>query len=291
MPEGPEVYRICVYLRDIILGTIVTDFWNPDEGLIQVNATVIDVFSKGKRIIVSFDNGYSIMLMFALTGKIEIDTSVNYDTVRAVMNFEDEDLRIVLKDKQKLAAGFFNLTSEILKNLPTGFDPLCNIEGMRSWFTRCNKHQNMLVANFLVNQHIIAGIGNRYRSEIMHVSKIRPTAKVKDLSYENLQILLVNIYRILKAAARGEYTLEVVGQKVARYTNQPVYHVEVAKGVYVWTVFNEGKKTTKLLSGRSLEYSKEQMSEMSDKTVDEELGRETEHSYQTPRQTEIRHLI
>lgn len=257
MPEGPEVFRMAENLRRVISGMALLKYQLPsvlrkDEA---ITSEVVEVFSKGKRIVITLDDGNSILLTFALTGRLVFtdggDKSATQkdfweNALIAKMIFVDHNRReyvVCLVDKQKLAFALFDDSATIFtQHLPSGFDPLETIEGMREWLAICGKHKNMAVANLLTNQSIVAGIGNRYRSEILHVTKIHPELHIKDLTELHLQKLLVNIYRVLKSAARGEYVFEVVGREKTPVTEIPVHKMEIGKGNFIWTVFKSSIK-------------------------------------------------
>lgn len=242
MPEGPEVYRIAQRLRDTIgESAALQKISITRDGEIQtLNALVERVITKGKRIIIILDSQKSVMLTFALTGTLEYnhceeDTTYSSIADLSFITAKSKNITVSLRDPQKLADILVDQTRTLIGLLPEGFDPLHTISGMCEWLSICQEHPGQLVANFLVNQNIIAGIGNRYRSEIMHVSHIPPDSRVRDLTVEQKQRMLINIYRVLKSAARGEYTYTVFGRKETISGDRPVKRVEVAKGVLIWT--------------------------------------------------------
>jgi endonuclease-8 len=55
----------------------------------------------------------------------------------------------------------------------------------------------MLIANALLDQQIISGIGNKYKSEILFLNKIYPFKKVVSFSENDLSSLLLDIPKIL----------------------------------------------------------------------------------------------
>ncbi len=114
---------------------------------------------------------------------------------------------------------------------------------MKEWHAVCEPHKSKLIASFLTMQDVIAGIGNKYRSEIMHVSNIPPSFRVSELSKEQREILLVVIYRILKASARNEYNYTVYGLE-RTVSGDPIERVEVARGIYVWSTYGVSKDSS-----------------------------------------------
>lgn len=234
MPEGPEVYRIAQRMKDVLKSATLQSLEIVPTPQQAVNSRVHQILTKGNRLVIALEDGRSILITFALTGKIEYEDHDTSPHTVAILTF-NKTLRIVLRDQQKLASAILDDNRAILTLLPAGFDPLHTITGMCEWLAICQAHSRQLVANFLTNQNIVTGVGNRYRSEIMHVSRVPPDSRIRDLTTDQLQILLVNIYRVLKCAARGEYVYTVFGRKESYPGSQPVTRVEVAKGVLIWT--------------------------------------------------------
>ena len=68
-----------------------------------------------------------------------------------------------------------------------------------------NEHANAKIGSVLLDQACVAGIGNIYRSEIMHASSILPTRKIASLDAVDTQRIFDSTNSILAAAikARG----------------------------------------------------------------------------------------
>jgi formamidopyrimidine-DNA glycosylase len=62
---------------------------------------------------------------------------------------------------------------------------------------KSNKDKNLLISNALLDQQIVSGIGNKYKSEILFLSKIFPFMKVTLLSESELEKIILNIPKIL----------------------------------------------------------------------------------------------
>ncbi len=257
MPEGPQVYQMAAQLRtalgsNAILESLVIHPGSSSEEtesqgeetssesfpsssseqrFEDLHVAVHRVVSKGKKIAILLDNDQGLLIKFALGGSLEYGPGPGLATM--FFSSPNGEIVVTLRDPQRLASITIHSSHKLM--LPHGFDPLHTIMGMREWLTLCMAHPQQLVAKFLTDQSIIAGIGNRYRSEIMHIAKILPDAKVHSLPIEQLQILLVTIYRVLKLASRDAYEFSVFGRTESFPDKLPVTKAEVAKGVFVWT--------------------------------------------------------
>ncbi|MCK9378516.1 MAG: bifunctional DNA-formamidopyrimidine glycosylase/DNA-(apurinic or apyrimidinic site) lyase [Candidatus Moranbacteria bacterium] len=64
------------------------------------------------------------------------------------------------------------------------------------------KRKNKKIGLFLMEQELIAGIGNIYRSEILFDAGIHPERVVKDLKKEEVKIIYKSVLKILKKAIK-----------------------------------------------------------------------------------------
>lgn len=266
MPEGPQVYIMAQRLREVLRDAVLismtlydadstpvsqdeSEATGDDRSNVELTpyhhdgisrSSVSRVVTQGKRAVIVLDNGQGILITFALSGKLEYDkpeliSASTISVMRFLQPVTEEEIIVTLRDPQRLASTLLDDAAVILATmLAIGFDPLHTVTGMREWLSICMQHPGQLVASFLTNQSIVAGIGNRYRSEIMHLANIIPDLRIRDLSSEQLQLLLITIYRVLKMASRGEYQFTVYGRKESP-EGVPVIKAEVAKGIFVWT--------------------------------------------------------
>jgi len=78
--------------------------------------------------------------------------------------------------------------------LATNFDKAQVISNLISKF---KKDQNLLISKALLDQQIVSGIGNKYKSEILFLCNVYPFKKVASLSDSELDVLVSNIPKIL----------------------------------------------------------------------------------------------
>jgi endonuclease-8 len=75
--------------------------------------------------------------------------------------------------------------------LSTGFDEQ---EALR----RMRERPAELVADILLNQRVVAGFGNVYKSEVLFICRINPFVHVRDLDDESLRCLITTGRRLLR---------------------------------------------------------------------------------------------
>lgn len=231
MPEGPEIFIKAEVLRPKLVGKKLLTFKSYDK-VTSVNSTITSIGTKGKKLWFELDNGMYILFSFALEGDIVMHGEVQAN--RLIGEFVFEDCKCSFTDHMKYAKFIYCNEEKFKDALPQGVDPLHELYGMREWIALCQENGNKLIAKFLYDQNMIAGIGNIYRSEILHAAHIDPTSKLKNIDEETLKSLLVFIYLILGAAAKDKYTLQV-HKKSFDADGNPVTKVKVAPKLYVWS--------------------------------------------------------
>lgn len=74
-------------------------------------------------------------------------------------------------------------------------DEIFNVEEFKQKLLLCSK---VNIANALLNQKIVAGIGNKYKSEVLFICKINPFKQVSQLTFIQQNILFREIPKLLK---------------------------------------------------------------------------------------------
>ena len=75
------------------------------------------------------------------------------------------------------------------------------------------KYQNKTIKETIMDQNVIAGVGNIYASEALYVSRINPNRKVNSLSTTDIKTILTNIQDILIKS------IELGGTSISDYLN------------------------------------------------------------------------
>ena len=108
---------------------------------------------------------------------------------RVLIQFNGPVLQFSLDDPAK--------KEPILSLGPDGLGDGYDIDRVQATLRSKSKNTNMLIANALLDQQIISGIGNKYKSEILFLNKIYPFKKVVSFSENELSGLLLGIPKIL----------------------------------------------------------------------------------------------
>ena len=220
MPELPEVETTVSGLKKLINKEITkiriysTKLrYNIPKNITKILKTnkFTKIYRIGKYIIADLSDNYCIVFHLGMSGRLRIVDKIKYKKTshdHIVIQFKNSIL--IFNDVRKF--GFVDLCfKNQLKNKKymkilglDAFDKNLNQEYLK---IKLNK-SIVPIKQILLNQKIIAGIGNIYASEILYDAKISPLTKGGDLSYSLRLKLIKSIKKILtKAIKSGGSTL------------------------------------------------------------------------------------
>jgi formamidopyrimidine-DNA glycosylase len=208
MPELPEVETIKNELSPWVMGQSFTQVTIFDARLVcggsaeeihrgLIGQKVKCLERRGKYLIFQLANGKSLIMHLRMTGVLLLNPSKVDRYARAIFHLSNGH-RLVFSDRRRLGLIWLvddantvvcKLGPEPLKE---SFTP--DILGQRL----CRHHIPVKAA--LLDQRIVAGIGNMYADEALFAARIHPLRRADDLSPEEVQTLYHCIRRVLGAA-------------------------------------------------------------------------------------------
>jgi endonuclease-8 len=225
MPEGDTLHRTADGLRPHLVGRIVTGA-RARQGDAQaervVGSTVEAVEAVGKNLLLRFDNGLEIRTHLRMNG--------SWHRYRPGERWRRpaSRARLVLEVPGAVAVCFdapvvelFEARAELLH--PTlaqlGPDVLAPefdaAEALRR--LRAPDRASAPIAEAVVDQRALSGIGNIWKSEALFAERVAPFAEVRDLDDATLQRLVATARRLLVAsAARGGRQQHAVYRRAGR---------------------------------------------------------------------------
>jgi endonuclease VIII len=93
-----------------------------------------------------------------------------------------------------------------------------DVEKIKQRLLIYSKRKQLLISDALLNQNIIAGIGNKYKSEILFVCKINPFKQISQLDLVQQNSLFEEIPKLLKLL---KYGYENAGRTRELLTREP----------------------------------------------------------------------
>ena len=218
MPELPEVETIVRQLNARVKGQIVDRVKilspeilkniNPEDFRLLVEGKkVLKVGRRGKLILIDLSGGLTILIHLKLTGRIlEFKKKQAWITpfTRAIFYFKRTGFSF--DDQRKF--GSLRLVDSASKKAilsKLGPEPLEDSFNQEEFFFRLGQQSRKKIKPLLMDQRFVAGIGNIYADEILHLAGVRPDRFVFTLTKEEMERVFLGIKQVLSEAveARG----------------------------------------------------------------------------------------
>jgi formamidopyrimidine-DNA glycosylase len=260
MPELPEVETVKRGLERLIVGKTIMShsfdwpksFPNDPEIVAQcmLGATCERVERRGKALIITLNSGYSLVVHLKMTGQL-VYVDNNQDRFAAghpndsmVNRLPDSSTRVQLTftDSSTL---FFNdqrkfgwmrlLPSTEVMNLPffrlLGPEPLADSFTSQQFRGRLNRRKNTTIKAAILDQTVLAGVGNIYADESLFMAKIHPAQRVGSIKPSALDDLHREIRAVLnlsidKGGSTNKNYVDAEGRKGSYLTFAKVFRRE-----------------------------------------------------------------
>ncbi|MFX0018342.1 MAG: Fpg/Nei family DNA glycosylase [Promethearchaeota archaeon] len=221
MPELPEVESFKNYLDGTSLNKVIKNVKIRDNRVLNVSETALKKELTNKKFICSIRHGKYLfvkinpkflVLHFGMSGYLESYNNVNEEPNHSRIRFKFIDGTFLSYVSQRMF-GRVDICDNIenyVKKKKLGPDALnMNYEE----FLDTRKRRTTISKTFLMNQNIIAGIGNIYSDEILFQSKINPKVKINELDDKKLNDLFYNIKKVLKYGIEKKGNLKTYSSK------------------------------------------------------------------------------
>lgn len=235
MPEGPEIRRAADEVEKAIISLPVREIWFAFPSLqhyeeVLTGARIKRVDTKGKAMLIRFDNGYTIYSHNQLYGKWYVRSSYNYPST-------NRQLRLAIHNEKKSALLYSASDIEVLRDEEVSAHPFVSRVGPDTLSEEVTADELLdrfyskpfyrrKWASLLLDQSFIAGIGNYLRSEILFVAGINPAARPVDCTEEQLKKAAEATISLVKLSyetggitndVKLAETLKKKGQKCSQY--------------------------------------------------------------------------
>ena len=219
MPELPEVETIRRDLEDAVLGRRITGVYLYEPRVVrhpEPEAFVRDLMGKrilgaerrGKHLLIRLSDGWVWAIHLMLEGQLlyqEAEEAIASRTKLAVQL--DNGYQLRLRDVVDLARVALAPSADIATVLglsklgPEPLDPGFTVER----FLERLKGRKGMIKPLLMNQEVLAGVGNLYADEALFRARIHPARKANTLSDAEKRRLYAEIQAVLREglAARG----------------------------------------------------------------------------------------
>ncbi|HVL52798.1 MAG TPA: DNA-formamidopyrimidine glycosylase family protein, partial [Vitreimonas sp.] len=199
------------------------------ERIVGSRITAVD--ASGKNLLIRFDNGLELRTHLRMTG--------SWHRYRPGERWRRPPARarLVLETADAVAVCFDCPTVELFEQRAEHLHPALGRLGpdvVSADFDAAHAHRrlrepsraDMTIAEALLDQRALAGVGNVYKSEILWIERVSPFRAVRDLEDEALDRLVATARRLLVANAdrrRGAARVTTDGDRAAGGANLWVY--------------------------------------------------------------------
>ncbi len=220
MPELPEVETMVRGIRDCVEGSRILSFSrakckckpiSPVPPLAQLtrrikNQKICSVSRLAKRIVMKLENDDSLVIEPRMTGLILLTDPPGPEHLRFRWELKKGRRQFDLFFWDRRGLGTLRLFSpeEFKQQLgPQKIGPDALVITRKQWLQRLEKTPRPIKVA-LLDQKMVAGIGNLYASEILHLAKISPLQPSHQMTSSQIQRLTKATRQILKTAIRYE---------------------------------------------------------------------------------------
>jgi formamidopyrimidine-DNA glycosylase len=228
MPELPEVETIRTGLDGLLSGRRIVgvssnssapkSFPNAraDVERFMKGARILGVRRRAKVLIIDLDSGYSLVVHLKMTGQLVFRTGRGehfgggHPSYSLVGDLPDRSTRVIIAFED--ASLFFNDQRKFgwMRLMPTpeveqldffkkvGPEPLAEDFTADDFIARLMRRKNSGIKAVLLDQTVVAGVGNIYADESLWGAKIHPETKVANLMPAKLRALYDSLRAVLR---------------------------------------------------------------------------------------------
>ena len=209
MPEGDTLFRTARSLGRALAGKPITAFRSTFPLLTRFHddtpltgQTVLRVESRGKWLLIHFSGGATLVTHLLMNGSWHI--------YRHGERWQQPrfNMRIVLENSDYIAVGFrvpvahIHTVQSLARDsrIPRpAIDVLSAEFGAEAAALRVLAHVNEEIADVLLHQEVLAGVGNVFKSEICFVAGVNPFCKVRSLDRQAVAALIAAAQKLIAA--------------------------------------------------------------------------------------------
>lgn len=268
MPELPEVETIINDLKKVLPGLKIRDIWTDNKKMIKhpksfssfkkeiIGRKILKIERKGKNIIIHLSDNKTLLIHQKLTGhllygKWKVENGKWISTTPGPIRNDPQNRfihlifwlsnnkhfnkaqckQLALSDMRKFAKVLIWPTNKLrgledIKNL--GPDPMDKNFTFKKFQERLHLRRGK-IKQVLMNQDMIAGIGNIYSDEILWQARIHPLKQTQKLKLIELKKIYNSMRKVLKTAinARGSSNVDfrdALGRKGWYQDIRKAYH-------------------------------------------------------------------
>ncbi|MGE5303253.1 MAG: bifunctional DNA-formamidopyrimidine glycosylase/DNA-(apurinic or apyrimidinic site) lyase [Alphaproteobacteria bacterium] len=215
MPELPEVETVCRSLRPHILGRKIrhVEVIEPrlrarvDEGALAqvIGRTIVAIGRKGKYILIRLDEGWVWVFHLGMSGKLICVASNSarrkHDHIVVHLSRGSE---FRYHDPRRFGLSLVTTAQDLKDLAPLRHLGVDSLDGdlTGDYLFRYTRASQRRIRDLLLDQHIIAGLGNIYANEVLFLTGVKPTVRSCRLTRNQVRLMARAIPQLLREAIR-----------------------------------------------------------------------------------------
>lgn len=214
MPELPEVENLVLELREVLVGEVLSGARVRNPAILQTSRLrfekeipgkkILQITRRGKFIRIDLSGEQTLWFHLGMTGQILLSETPDLakDHIHLILSFSNFQKFLFYRDVRRF--GKVCLTPSGEKGLPAGVRRLG--PEPREWdqedFAKALRSRRARIKSLLLNQGVVAGLGNIYADESLHRSGIHPSKRACRVQRADLLRLHGTICQVLERATR-----------------------------------------------------------------------------------------
>ena len=227
MPELPEVETVRRGLENLVIGRVISrvhhdndkSFPNApgDVEAFVVGASVTAIHRRAKVLLIDLSSDYTLVVHLKMTGQLvfvgEQRFGAGHPNDSLIGRLPDKSTRVTIEfidgshlffnDQRKFGWMRLHPTAEV-PNInfmqKVGPEPLEEDFTPETFYERLQRRANTTIKAAILDQTVLAGVGNIYADEGLWGAKIHPATRVKDIPYEKITDLWREIREVMSLA-------------------------------------------------------------------------------------------
>ncbi|MBI2624038.1 bifunctional DNA-formamidopyrimidine glycosylase/DNA-(apurinic or apyrimidinic site) lyase [Candidatus Parcubacteria bacterium] len=214
MPELPEVETTARVLNRTIAGRTIRSVWlgsarfferSPERGKLPqvlIGQRLSRVERRGKFVCFKFASGATLAIHQKMSGRLFVDNVSGVNPIDPYVRFTmqlDDKQTVIFSDKRKFGRGYFYPQAIGAPVVGLGPDALELAARPRAFAARLEASRGRIKPT-LLNQSVLAGVGNLYADEILWQAQIHPSRLVGAIDQRG-RLSLASATRLVLAKA------------------------------------------------------------------------------------------
>lgn len=208
MPEGDSYTRAAARARPVLVGREVTAVEGSAASVRRLSRSILgrrvdDVRTRGKHLLFDLDSGLTIHVHLGMPGRVRTGrgrlSTRHRGPLRLGLSTEAGSVWVLSAPTVEVAR-----REEIESRLERlGPDLLAEEFDWEQFRLRAGRYpENRTVSDFLLDQRVMAGVGNEYKCEVLFLEKTLPQRLVAELDQATREGLAHRARRLLRPNAR-----------------------------------------------------------------------------------------